>query len=83
MEGERLFSLKKSGTAITDMSLGKIVRAAFHAIGYQAEDTGPRILRNTYGRRLLLQGVPAAEVSHKLGLTSRRTTDRISATLPR
>jgi len=80
-EGDLLFSLKRAGTPVTDMSLGKIVREAFAAIGYEAEDMGPRILRNTYCRRLLIGGVAPEEVTERLGLASNRTVDRIAATI--
>ncbi|CAG9185628.1 tyrosine-type recombinase/integrase [Cupriavidus pampae] len=83
VEGELLFTLRQRGTPVTDMSLGNIVRMAFDAVGYTAAEMGPQILRNTYSRRLLIRGVTPAEVSLRLGLTSRRTVDRICATLPR
>ncbi|MWL91345.1 tyrosine-type recombinase/integrase [Cupriavidus sp. SW-Y-13] len=81
VNGDLLFTLKQAGTPITDMSLGKIVREAFAAIGYEAEDMGPRILRNTYCRRQLLGGVAPDAVSERLGLASNRTVVRIAATI--
>lgn len=81
VNGDLLFSLKRVGTPVTDMSLGKIVREAFSAIGHKAEDMGPRILRNTYCRRLLILGVAPAEVTERLGLASNRTVTRIAATI--
>ncbi|HBD37120.1 site-specific integrase [Cupriavidus pauculus] len=80
-EGDLLFSLKRTGTPITDMSLGKIVREAFAAVDHEAEDMGPRILRNTYCRRLLIRGVAPDAVTERLGLASNRTVTRIAATL--
>ncbi|WP_172966215.1 tyrosine-type recombinase/integrase [Cupriavidus pauculus] len=80
-EGDLLFSLQRTGTPITDMSLGKIVREAFAAVGHEAEDMGPRILRNTYCRRLLIRGVAPDAVTERLGLASNRTVARIAATL--
>lgn len=80
-DGDLLFSLKRTGTPITDMSLGKIVREAFAVIDHEAEDMGPRILRNTYCRRLLHRGVPHDAVTERLGLTSNRTVSRIALTI--
>ncbi|MCY0854602.1 tyrosine-type recombinase/integrase [Cupriavidus sp. D39] len=80
--GDLLFALRPSGTPITDMSLGNIVRDAFEAIDYRAADMSPRILRNTYCRRALLAGVPRDRVSERLGLTSNHTCDRMLATIP-
>ena len=79
--GDLVFSLQASGEAITDISLGKIVRAALLAIDFEAQDMSPRVLRNTYCRRLLLAGRNRDEVSKLLGLASTRTCDRIRATI--
>lgn len=81
--GNLLFALRSCGAPITDMSLGNIVRDAFEAIAYEADDMSPRILRNTYCRRALLSGVPRDSVSTLLGLTSNRTCDRMMATIHR
>ena len=79
--GDRLFTLTSAGTPVTDMSFGNIVRAAFDAIAYHAPDMSPRILRNTYCRRALLQGMAGDEVSRRLGLASNRTVDRMRSTI--
>lgn len=79
--GELLFSLRRIGAPITDMSLGKIVKAAFDAAGVAAEDMSPRILRNTYCRRALLAGVGRDDLTQRLGLSSHRTVDRMLATI--
>lgn len=83
VQGELLFTLRQLGTPVTDMSLGNIIRTAFDSIGHTAAEMGPQILRNTYSRRLLSEGLAPPEVSLRLGLTSRRTVDRICATLPK
>jgi site-specific recombinase XerD len=79
--GDLVFSLQASGEPITDMSLGKIVRAALLAIGFEDQDMSPRVLRNTYCRRQLLAGRSRDEVNKQLGLASTRTCDRIIATI--
>ncbi|MDF3835144.1 site-specific integrase [Cupriavidus basilensis] len=76
-----LFSLKAGGTPITEMSLGKIVRAALETIAFEADDMSPRILRNTFCRRQLLAGRSSEDVSKLMGLASSRTCDRIAATI--
>jgi len=81
IHGDLLFVLRPTGRPITDMSLGLVVRRALEKIDFEAEDMSPRILRNTYGRRLLLAGVARDEVSQRLGLVSNRTVDRIAATI--
>ncbi len=81
IRGDLLFALRASGTPITDMSLGNIVREAFKAIGYEADDMSPRILRNTYCRRLLIAGTSRETVSALLGLASTHTCDRMLATI--
>ncbi|WP_301542480.1 tyrosine-type recombinase/integrase [Cupriavidus basilensis] len=73
--GDLVFSLRPSGEPITDMSFGKIVRAALLAIDFEDEDMSPRVLRNTYCRRQLLAGQGRDEVSKLLGLASTRTCD--------
>lgn len=79
--GDLLFTLTRSGTPITDMSFGNIVREACASVGEGVENKSPRILRNTYCRRLLIRGVSAEAVTDRLGLASNRTVTRIAATI--
>lgn len=81
IQGDLLFALRASGEPITDMSLGIFVRDALNEIASATEDMGPRILRNTYCRRLLIAGVSRERVSELLGLTSTHTCDKILATI--
>ncbi|WP_416046921.1 tyrosine-type recombinase/integrase [Cupriavidus basilensis] len=76
-----VFSLRASGEPITDMSFGKIVRAALVAIDFEGDSMSPRVLRNTYCRRRLLAGHDSDEVSRLLERASTRICDRISATI--
>lgn len=82
-DGDLLFSLTRTGTPITDMSFGNILREALAGVGHEAEDMGPRLLRNTYCRRLLIRGVAPDAVTKRLGLSSNRTVTRIAATIER
>jgi hypothetical protein len=66
---------------MSDMFLHKIVRPALEAIDFRAPDMSPRVLRNTYARRLLLAGRTHEEVSQVLGLCSERTVVRLRATI--
>ncbi|WP_269502352.1 tyrosine-type recombinase/integrase [Burkholderia sp. IMCC1007] len=77
----RLFPAPRGGGAMNDMFLLLVVRDALTAIGFQAADMSPRVLRNTYARRQLLDGHPHAAVSAMLGLASSRTVTRIRQTL--
>jgi len=81
--GNLIFSLQTNGQAMTVKTLGVIVRAALEAIDFSAADMSPRILRNTFCRRLLLAGQNRQAVSECMGLTSTRTCDRIAATIGR
>jgi site-specific recombinase XerD len=76
-----LFPAPGTGKAMSDMALIKIVRSALNAIAFRAPDMSPRVLRNTYARRLLLAGRSNEEVSRLLGLASDRTVVRLRATI--
>jgi site-specific recombinase XerD len=78
-----LFPAPRTGEAMSDMALIKIVRLALEAIEFRAPDMSPRVLRNTYARRLLLAGPTNEEVSALLGLASDRTVVRLRATIDR
>jgi len=67
---------------ISDWTLTHIVKAALNAIEFNAPEMGPRLLRNTYARRKLLQGRSDSDVSTLLGLVSLRTVHRIRLTMP-
>ena len=67
---------------MNDMLLGSGVREALEAIDFPAPDMSPRVLRNTYARRLLVAGKSNEEVCRLLGFTSQRTVVRLRATIP-
>lgn len=73
---------RESDKPVNDVLLGGIVRDALAAIGFSAPDMSPRVLRNTFARRLLLSGHTNQEVTAFLGLSSQRTVTRLRATLP-
>jgi integrase len=76
-----LFPAPRGNGPINDMLMGLIVRDALEAIGFEAPDMSPRILRNTYARRQLLAGRTNFDVTKLLGLSSQRTVVRLRATL--
>ncbi|MBN3835173.1 tyrosine-type recombinase/integrase [Burkholderia sp. Ac-20344] len=76
-----LFPSPRAGGPMTDEMLGRIVRDELLSVDIRVPDMSPRILRNTFARRLLLAGRSNDDVMHTLGLTSQRTVIRIRATL--
>ncbi|WP_321818393.1 MULTISPECIES: site-specific integrase [unclassified Paraburkholderia] len=79
---ELLFPLRGPGGSLSEETLWRAVREALDAQGHGGGDTSPRVLRNTFGRRLLIAGRSNDEVSRLMGLTSQRTVVRLRATLP-
>lgn len=77
-----LFPLNASTGSFCEETLWRAVREALGAIGFSGPDMSPRVLRNTYVRRLLLAGRSHPDVSALLGLSSQRTVVRIRATIP-
>jgi site-specific recombinase XerD len=76
-----LFMATAAGKPMKPATLGQCVRAALRAIGAAAADESPRLLRNTYGRRHLLEGKTNEQVSNLLGLSSHRTATRLRDTI--
>lgn len=80
-DDELLFPLLGPAGSLSDETLWRAVRAALDAQGFAGADRSPRVLRNTFGRRLLIAGRTNEEVSHLMGLASQRTVVRLRATL--
>lgn len=76
-----LFPAPRGNGPINDMLMGLIVRDALEAIGFDAADMSPRVLRNTYARRQLIAGRTNFDVTVLLGLSSQRTVVRLRATI--
>jgi len=76
-----LFMATAGGKPMKPATLGQCVRGALHAIEAAAADESPRLLRNTYGRRHLLEGKTNEQVSNLLGLSSHRTATRLRETI--
>lgn len=79
--GELLFAFRRSGSRAAVISLWRAVHDALLAIGYRGVESGPQVLRNTYGRRLLLRGLDPKAAAERLGLRSARTTYRLRQTI--
>lgn len=77
-----LFPLNAATGSFCEERLWRVVREALEATGFGGTDMSPRVLRNTYARRLLLAGKSNQDVSALLGLSSHRTVVRIRATIP-
>jgi hypothetical protein len=69
------------GKPMKPATLGQCVQGALRAAGAAAADESPRLLRNTYGRRHLLQGKTNEQVSNLMGLSSHRTATRLRETI--
>ncbi|SIT48011.1 Integrase family protein [Paraburkholderia ribeironis] len=76
-----LFPAPAGGKAVNDVLLGTVVRDALESIGFRAPDMSPRVLRNTFARRLLLAGRSNEDTSRILGLVSHRTVTRLRTTI--
>ncbi|MBC8750456.1 tyrosine-type recombinase/integrase [Paraburkholderia sp. WC7.3b] len=76
-----LFIATAGGKPLKPATLGQCVRSALRAAGAAAADESPRLLRNTYGRRHLLQGKTNEQVSNLMGLSSHRTATRLRETI--
>jgi len=76
-----LFPSPRSKALMTDELLGRIVRELLEAIDIRLPDMSPRVLRNTFARRLLIAGRTNEEVTQKLGLLSQRTVVRLRETM--
>ncbi|MFP3709294.1 site-specific integrase [Paraburkholderia sp. SIMBA_009] len=81
-DDELLFPLRGAAGSLSDETLWRAVRAALDAQGFEGTDRSPRVLRNTFARRLLISGRSNEEVSGLMGLASHRTVIRLRATLP-
>ncbi|MGF6970708.1 site-specific recombinase XerD [Paraburkholderia sp. WC7.3g] len=76
-----LFMATADGKPMKPATLGQCVRSALRAAGAAAADESPRLLRNTYGRRHLLEGKTNEQVSNLMGLSSHRTATRLRETI--
>lgn len=77
---DHLFPSSRGG-AMSDWTIIEVVRVALTTIGFEAPDMSPRVLRNTFARRLLLDGRSNPDVSALLGLVSQRTVVRLRDTI--
>jgi hypothetical protein len=62
-------------------TLVKCVRASLRRAGLSAADESPRLLRNTFGRREIIEGKTNEQVSNLMGLSSHRTATRLRQTV--
>ncbi|WP_436196667.1 tyrosine-type recombinase/integrase [Paraburkholderia hospita] len=76
-----LFVATAAGKPMKAGTLGQCVQASLRAANATASDESPRLLRNTYGRRHLIQGKTNEQVSSLMGLSSHRTVTRLRETI--
>jgi integrase/recombinase XerD len=76
-----LFIATSAGKPMQPDTLLKCVQTALHRSDLTAADESPRLLRNTFGRRQLIDGKSNEQVSSLLGLSSHRTATRLRMTV--
>lgn len=76
-----LFIATAGGKPMQPDTMLKCVRRALHRAGLSAADESPRLLRNTFGRRLTIAGQTNEQVSNLMGLSSHRTATRLRQTI--
>jgi site-specific recombinase XerD len=76
-----LFVATAAGKPMKAGTLGQCVQASLRAVDAAAADESPRLLRNTYGRRHLVEGKTNEQVSSRMGLCSHRTVTRLRETI--
>jgi integrase/recombinase XerD len=76
-----LFITTAAGKPMQPDTMLKCVRAALNRAGLTAADESPRLLRNTYGRRRIVEGKTNEQVSNLMGLSSHRTATRLRQTV--
>jgi len=76
-----LFIATAGGKPMLPDTVLKCVRVALRRADLSAADESPRLLRNTFGRRLIIAGKTNEQVSNLMGLSSHRTATRLRQTL--
>jgi site-specific recombinase XerD len=76
-----LFIATAGGKPMQPDTLVKCVRASLRRAGLSAADESPRLLRNTFGRREIIEGKTNEQVSNLMGLSSHRTATRLRQTV--
>jgi site-specific recombinase XerD len=76
-----LFITTAAGKPMQPDTMLKCVRSALKQAGLTAADESPRLLRNTYGRRRIVEGKTNEQVSNLMGLSSHRTATRLRQTV--
>jgi integrase/recombinase XerD len=79
--GELLFPSPRTEGPMNDMFMLLVVRTALQAIGFEAADMSPRVLRATYASRQLLAGRTQQDVTALLGCRTLKTAQRVHLAL--
>ncbi|WP_321935594.1 tyrosine-type recombinase/integrase [Paraburkholderia sp. J8-2] len=72
----------RSGKPLGNVSVYNQVSEALREINFHGDDMGPRVLRTTYARRLLLSGATVSEVAGFLGLKTARSVEKLVRVTP-
>jgi site-specific recombinase XerD len=75
-----LFIATAGGKPMQPDTMLKCVRQALRSANLSAAVESPRLLRNTFGRRLIIAGKTNEQVSNLMGLSSHRTAARLRQT---
>ncbi|BAO93118.1 tyrosine-type recombinase/integrase [Caballeronia cordobensis] len=75
-----LFTATAGGKPMQPDTMLKCVREALRSANLSAADESPRLLRNTFGRRLIIAGKTNEQVSNLMGLSSHRAAARLRQT---
>ncbi|MEX3932173.1 tyrosine-type recombinase/integrase [Paraburkholderia phymatum] len=71
------FPRREAGGKLSSVAVYFSVNVCLHEIGFQAKDMGPRILRYTFLRRQILQGLSDEAIMSMCGLTTAKTVRRM------
>jgi integrase/recombinase XerD len=71
------FPRREVGGMLSNVAVYFNVNVCLHEIGFQAKDMGPRVLRYTFIRRQILQGLSDETIMSMCGLTTTKTVRRM------
>ena len=80
--GDTYLPATSAGTPLEDSVIYRKIAQVLAPLEFDRAEKGPRSLRHSFALRQLQHGLPPAEVSRMLGLTTSHTVDRLLALLP-
>lgn len=82
LPGDVYLPATSAGAPLEDSVIYRKIAQALAPLAFDCPEKGPRSLRHSFALRQLQHGIPPAEVSRMLGLTTSHTVDRLLALLP-